>query len=334
MSVPAVGINGRFFNLSPGGQATKRLEEAEDFFLAGNLNEALAAAQQAWREHPRESDVFRVLAYVHTARGEYPPAAQSAYQAVVTDGDNPASLATLAQVYLTFGMLPLAEETLVPAVQRFPDDSSLLALLADVRFRRHQEDAGRDLARRALQRNPTDAYAKALLGGHYLRRKDYDNAVQLLDRAAEVYDSRWDYQRDYGIAALHTAREETALHALIRSFRMNPADTRLQQYLHFALKIADRANPFSGFWRLSLFIYDRGWASTLLTIAIIILVLVGGIWLMVARVGEFETFTPALLLLCAAGLLVMSWQGLRMRWKHGERYAEWLDERLEELEGR
>ena len=109
----------RFFQLMPTGPARVRLEEAEAFFLSGNLNEGLAAAQQAWREFPREPDVFRVLAYLHMARGEYPPASTAAYQSVLLEGDNPASHAILTQVYLTFNMLTDAEKALDLARRRF-----------------------------------------------------------------------------------------------------------------------------------------------------------------------------------------------------------------------
>ncbi len=131
-----------FFHISPLCTAHGRLEEAEQYFLMGNLDEALAAAQQAWREHPKEPDVFRVLAYLHMSRGEYPPAKQAARVAVQYDDKNPASYATLGQVYLTFNVRKMAEQTLMVGQQHFPDDAALLVLSADLNFRLKRETDG------------------------------------------------------------------------------------------------------------------------------------------------------------------------------------------------
>jgi tetratricopeptide (TPR) repeat protein len=226
----------RFFQLSLSGTALGRLEEAEHFYLAGNLNEALAAAQQAWRESPQEPDVFRVLAYIHLARGEYEPAAQAAYQAVVIDGENPASYASLAQVYLSFQMLAKAEETLHTARQRFPRDAALLVLAADLLFRSHHDTQAVKAAQQALAINPRDGYAKALLGAYYLRSKRYDACAPLLRDVVDVYPQRWDYLRDLGIAQFHCGSMPDALQALSQSFRRNPSDTATQQYLFLALR--------------------------------------------------------------------------------------------------
>lgn len=249
-----------FFHLSPTCQARARLEEAEHYFLAGNLNEALAAAQQAWREHPGEADVFRVLAYLHMARGEYPPAAQAAYQAVTLDGANPASYATLAQVYLTFNMLPLADETLTAALPQFPNDPTLLTLSADVRFRRGREGSAVEQVTLALQQNPHDGYAKALLGGHHLRRKHYTAAQKLLTDAVVSYPQRWDYLRDLGVTLVHTGDYRQAQRVLAQSFRLNPLDARARQYFFLSLRLGATTPP-SWHWVTLFFFYrNLGWA--------------------------------------------------------------------------
>lgn len=231
----------RFFHLSLTSPALGLLEEAEHYFLAGNLNEALAAAQQAWREHPGEPDVFRVLAYIHMARGEYPPAAQAAYQSVLLESANPASYATLAQVYITFNMLGNAEETLRAAQQQFPDDPALLVLRADVAFRLRRDDSGEHLAMQALHLNAGDGYAKALLGAYRLRQKRYPGAESLLREAVEVYPQRWDYLRDYGIALLHQQQYVKAREALTASFRLNSADNSTMQHLVYAQRLSANA---------------------------------------------------------------------------------------------
>lgn len=320
----------RFFHLAPTGAACARLEEAEHYFLAGNLNEALAAAQQAWRECPMEPDVFRVLAYIHMARGEYPPAAQAAYQAVVIDGENAASYATLAQVYVTFHMVAQAEETLNMALERYADDPTLLALAADVRFRRRRDGQAVELVTRALEHNPHDGYAKALLGSHHLRRKHYTAAYSLLQEAVEAYPQRWDYQRDYGIAALHLREYDTALDMLARSFGLNPADLNTKRHLAYALRLQVKPIPLQ--WELSFFFFNTGWLAWVLAIAGSVLLLLGVVWLAIINgTQEWNTAWQAYLyLLGGVALYALVGSGINMRSRKGPRFDSWLLRQLEQ----
>jgi Tfp pilus assembly protein PilF len=250
----------QFFHLPPGGPATARLQEAEGYFLAGNLNEALAAAQQAWRAHPDQPDVFRVLAYVHMARGEYEPAAGAGYHAVQLDPENPSSYAVYAQVFVSFNVLAKADETLMHAVARFPNEPALLALAADVAFRRHRDADGESAARRALAVNPDDAYAKVLLGTYCLRRRWYAQAEPLLTAATVAYPHRFDYQRDAGIAALHAGHPRAAVALLRAAWQLNRQDVATQQHLFAALQMSGSAAV--GYWRLALYFREHmvgGW---------------------------------------------------------------------------
>ncbi len=324
-----------FFHLAPGCAARARLEEAETFFLAGNLNEALAAAQQAWREHPLEPDAFRILAYLHMTLGEYPPAAKAAYQAVVLDGDNPASFATLAQVYLTFNMLSLAEETLNTALPRFPNDPTLLTLSADVRFRRGQEGRAVEQVTLALQQNPQDGYAKALLGSHHLRRKHYTAAQKLLADAVEVYPNRWDYLRDYGITLVHTEQYDLAQRVLARSFRLNPMDQRTKQYLFLAFRLG---KSYGGaYWSTAFFFYrNSGWGWFLNIIGLLCFI-IGAIWGMVVAFQWYSldwtaTLWPGGLFFGGLALLLITQAGITLQYRRGRRFDALLSREVKELE--
>lgn len=315
--------NARFFHLSPISPALGRLQEAERFFLAGNLNEALAAAQQAWREQPQEPDVFRVLAYIHMARGEYPPAAQAAYQAVLNDGDNPASYASFSQVYLTFGMLHHAEETIMLARQRFPDDSTLLVLAADLRFRQGRIREAVQLARQALAANADDYYAKALIGTSCLRNRQYREAVDLLAAAVQAYPQRWDYLRDYGIALLNLGQYADARQALAQGFRLNSADPGLQQHFHYALRFTGSAAP--GLWAISFFFYNFAWLGWLLFLLGIISMVIG-ISLGVIRLPNPDSWNwlPLLLLTGGLALICCTISGITLRQRRGEKFERAL----------
>jgi tetratricopeptide (TPR) repeat protein len=323
-----------FFHLAPTCAARARLEEAEGFFLAGNLNEALAAARQAWREHSNEPDVFRILAYLHMTLGEYPPAAQAAYQGVVLDGDNPASFATLAQVYLTFNMLSLAEETLNTALPRFPNDPTLLTLSADVRFRRGQEGRAVEQVTLALQQNPQDGYAKALLGAHHLRHKHYTAAQKLLADAVEAYPQRWDYLRDYGISLVHTDQFELAQRMLAQSFRLNPMDQRAKQYLFLAFRMGkSHASPY---WSTAFFFFrNSGW-GWFLNIVGLLAAAVGAIWGMVLSFNwqndVADVFWPGGLFLGGLILIIMTQAGITLHYRRGRRFDAFLSREVKEME--
>jgi tetratricopeptide (TPR) repeat protein len=332
MTVPV----SHFFHLSPTSPARTRLEEAERFFLTGNLNEALAAAQQAWREHPDDPDIFRVLAYVHMTLGEYPPAGQAAFRAVELDRENPASYATLAQVYLTFNMLSLAEETLAAALPQFPNDPTLLTLSADVRFRRGQEGRAVEQVTLALQQNPNDGYAKALLGAHHLRRKHYTAAVTLLTDAVAAYPQRWDFLRDLGIALVHTGNYPAAQARLAQSFRLNPLDARAKQYLFLAARLGQTRG--SGYWTMAFFFYrNAGWGWFLNIVGLLGLV-VGGIWSIVLATDWHEhtldeTLVPGGLLLGGLLLCVITHAGLALYHRRGRRFDALLSRETAALEG-
>ncbi|HEY3380096.1 MAG TPA: tetratricopeptide repeat protein [Armatimonadota bacterium] len=312
----------RFFHLSFTSPAFSRLEEAESFFLQGNLNEALAAAQQAWREFPQESDVFRVLAYIHMARGEYPPAAQAAYQSVVLDAENPASYATLAQVYITFNMISNALQTLNTAGQRFPEDTALMTLAADAHFRSGQENDAVRLAGYVLQKNPEDAYAKALLGMYRLRKRAYAAAANLFAVAVEAYPQRWDYLRDYGIALLQTNRAAAARDMLLRSFRLNPEDLSTQRHLLYADRLLDPRLAWT--WRISFFVFNHPTFGWLALIAGALATLIGGIMgigtlIDLQNTTSRDLLTVLLTLFGGVALLVLSYPGVAMCGRKGKR---------------
>ena len=254
----------RYFHLSSSTPARARLEEAEQFFLAQNLNEALAAAQQAWREHPRDPDVFRILAYIHMARGEYQPAAQASYQSVLFDGENAASFAILTQVYITFNMLGLAEETLQKARARFPEDAALMVLHSDVLFRRNNSVQAENLAKEALLYHADDAYARSLLGAYYVRKRRYADAAPHLRAAVDAYPQRWDYLRDLGISLLRTGRLHEAREALEKSFRLNMQDLTSKHNLYLALRSEQSSQQW--YWHTVRFFFDHSWLAWLLEI--------------------------------------------------------------------
>jgi len=325
--------NYRFFQLSPTSPAYARLEEAEAFFLLGNLNEGLAAAQQAWREHPLEPDVFRVLAYLHMARGEYPPASTAAYQAVTLNGDNPASYAILTQVYLTFNMLAKAQETIELARQRFPRDASLLVLEADLRFRKHQPARGAQLAHDALEVNSEDAYAKALLGVYRLQCKRYADSVELLRAATKAYPQRWDYLRDLGIALLHVGAVAPAQIVLAQSLRINPADLSTKQHLYLALR---QLASSSAIWKVAMYFYDHTTLGWLLWIIGVLTGFVGLVWsissiaLVDSSLSLSDIITPTLLLLGGVALILICHTGIRLHNRHDNKFDMWLWKALDD----
>ncbi|MHB9132867.1 MAG: tetratricopeptide repeat protein [Armatimonadota bacterium] len=323
--------NSRFFHINPTSPARVRLEEVEHYFLAGNLNEALAAAQQAWREHEADPDVFRVLAYIHMARGEYPPAAQAAYQSVKLEPNNAASYASLAQVYVTFNMLPLAEETLAVALRNFHQDAALLVLQADVCFRRGRDQQGEELASRGLAQNPGDSYAKALLGTHHLKKKRYAQAADALADAVVAYPTRWDYLRDSGIALLHLAQYDLAKLTLTRSVQLHDTDTSAKQHLLYALKFGDdRAAPY---WKLSWFFFNHtglGWTMNLIGW---IAALTGFFWtygVFVLDGWKEIGWPPVALLVVGVALIVTTMSGIVMRSRRGQRFDQYLQKRIGE----
>ncbi len=320
----------QFFNLNPIGVATARLSEAEQFYLAGNLNEGLAAAQQAWRECPQEPDVYRVLAYLHMARGEYPPAAQAAYRAVELEDNNPASYAILGQVYLTFGLLPQAEETLVKSLQHFPKDAMLLAELADLRFRRRQDNAAVITAQQALEVNPNDGYTSALLGMHHLKQKKYHVAAPYLRTAIRIYPFRPDYLRDFGIAAFHIDDVIGGEWGLRESLKYGPDDILTCQYLYYLL-VQKRGGDALG-KSLTLFFYNNSSFGWVLEIFGMLAALVGIIVGLVAVADSLATPDQWIwaggLLFFGIVMILLPISGIRLRGLRGRKLDGKLKQEL------
>ena len=318
----------QFFHISATCAARGRLEEAERYYLAGNLNEALAAAQQAWREHPQEPEVFRTLAYLHLARGEFAPAEQAAQQALKIDGDSPTSAASLVQVYLAFNWLKPAERTLAAARAQFPEELALMALEADLRFRLRQDREASELAIAVLRKNSRDGYVNALLGGYYARTRNYATAVQMFRVAVEVYPQRWDYLRDFGVVLLRTGEPAEARAVLAQAFRLNQADDTLNQQVYLAHQLS--TGPHQAYWTTALFFYDHpalGWLLHLLGWSAM---LVG----MVSEYGASIVGHPSLwsLELCVGGIacLVLTQAGLALRKRRGARFEALLSQWVEQ----
>jgi|GEM_PF-2479322 len=322
----------RFFTISPTGTAASRLREAEGYFLSGNLNEALAAAQQAWREHPQEPDVFRILAYLHMARGEFPPAVQAARQAVVVESGNPLSFAILAQVYLTFGVQKMARDVLTQAQERFPGDLTFTALLADLCMRSRQFRQGIELARQVLAGNPHDGYMKALLGQHFRTRKRYREAAPYLRDAVDTYPQRADYLRDLGVSLLHLRQSDEAARHLARSMALNPHDHITRHYLFYAIRTEQVG---SWYWYASWFFYEHGFFGWVFFLLGCCALPTGGIWLLVAAIGEYAEWQalsiPLSILLVGVMLVVLTASGISMPARRGERFAVYLQQLVERL---
>lgn len=310
----------RFFHLSTTGAALSRLQEAEQFYLAGNLNEALAAAQQAWREHPKDPDVFRVLAYIHMARGEYAPSAQAAYQSVMLDGENPASYAILTQVYLTFNLLANADETLVIARKLFARDSSILVLQSDLLFRKNQTYSAEQYALQALEQTPDNAYAQALLGTSYFRKKRYRDAIKYLQPAIHAYPSRWDYLRDLGAALLYTGDYPEARSVLLSSYRLNQNDLSTKHHLFLALRLTSMQ---PGIWPMVLFFYARHGFAAFVFLLGSLFTMVSTIWLSMTKMEVLLSFTGFILVLMALTgitMIVFTIQSLLLRQRKGKKF--------------
>lgn len=324
----------QFFHIAPACSAHARLGEAEHYFLQGNLDEALAAAQQAWREHPLEPEVFRVLAYLHMSRNEYPPAEQAARRAMQLDSENAASAATLAQVYLTFNVQQLARQTLTAAQQQFPDDAALLALSADLNFRLHLDTEGEAQALRALQYNPQDGYARALLGAHYMRRQRYARAAEFLAGAVEAYPLRWDYLRDLGVALLHERHYREAGTLLIRAWQLHPQEAPLSQYLCYALHLDD--SPASLFWQNSFFFYRHRSLGVLLHVFGYLAGFSGFLWLLAQMTTHaYDALRWSMLCLCAGLVsLYISFPGIRMHERKGPFFERTLHRAMEKAQAR
>lgn len=319
-----MSISGKhYFDISPASPARTRLEEAEEYFLAQNFNEALAAAQQAWREYPREADVFRILAYIHMTRGEYQPAAQAAYQSVLIEGNNPASFSILAQVYLTFNMFQLAEETLQKAREHFPQDTSLLLLHADVLFRRNNPKLAEQFAWQALQQSPNDAYARSLLGSYYLKKRRYREAAPQLQAAVNAYPQRWDYMRDLGISLLRTGHPHEAREMLEKSFRLNTHDISTAHNLYLAFR-QDNARQ-GWYWVVVRFCYDYivfGWLLEIFGIVLFILSL--GVLFSVTHILSNTLLKGVLYLLSGVISIILGHPALQLRFKKGHNFLRYL----------
>lgn len=323
---------GQFFTLTPTSAAHSRLQEAEGYFLAGNLNEALAAAQQAWREHPQEPDVFRVLAYLHMARGEFPPAVQAARQSVLLQNDNPLSFAILAQVYLTFGVQKLARDMLTQAQERFPGDLTFTALLADLCMRSRQFRQGVELAKRVLAGNPNDGYMKALLGQHFRTQRQYADAATYLRDAVVRYPQRADYLRDLGISLLHLKQPDEAARGLARSMMLNPRDALTKHYLFYAIRTEQAA---SWYWHASWFFFEHGVLGWIIFLIGCCATPVGGLWLLVVALNantQWQALSvPLSILLIGILSLVLTSSGISMPLRKGDRFTLYLQQLVERL---
>ncbi len=99
----------------------QHIEVALKHFSAGRVPQALAALNQALRQHPAAAELYNVRASIELADDDNSGALADIEQAVRLDPDNPLYRVTRAQLYLKFERQPEAMADLDKAVELDPD---------------------------------------------------------------------------------------------------------------------------------------------------------------------------------------------------------------------
>ncbi len=194
------------------------------FFNADQIQEALAAFQQAKEHNPDSTLVFYWLGRAYERLGPVQAALEAHERALFLDPTNVGSHVGLGILY--FDQLhdyEAAIEAFQSGLEHDPEDAFAVALLGITLARMgHFEKAIASL-QEALRLEPENPFALGNLSILYLHRKQYEQMIATCQREIEIADGN-DAHRLLGFVFAHQELHEKAIQEFKKALALEPKD--------------------------------------------------------------------------------------------------------------
>ncbi|KAJ0408740.1 hypothetical protein P43SY_001964 [Pythium insidiosum] len=210
---------------NPFSEKTENFERGVKFFESGHLDDAILAFEAEVKQHPENSEAWRMLGECHAENDEDKSAIICLERAVEEDPYNLSALLALGVSHVNELNSQGALKTLKAWVQHNPkfhgfeihlDEYSDGSLMDEVM----------QLMLQARAHDPTDSDVQVVLGVLYNVSKDYDAAVSSFRGAADVRPSEYALWNKLGATLANSSRSADAIPAYHKALELKPRYAR------------------------------------------------------------------------------------------------------------
>jgi tetratricopeptide (TPR) repeat protein len=177
---------------TPTRAAIAFITDAEAAYRTGNMDEALAAYEQAARLEPDNPAPFAAISSIYLILQEYDQSLAWAEQAVNIDNRNVDALNALARIKDWLGDYEEAVNYAFDALDEDPENATTLAILGEVYTDVGNWTQAESYLERALENEPLNITALRNRAFLYEMRGDYESAVEYYQKAIDAAPYRFD----------------------------------------------------------------------------------------------------------------------------------------------
>ncbi|GLD98736.1 hypothetical protein PINS_up007454 [Pythium insidiosum] len=210
---------------NPFSEQTENFERGVQFFESGHLDDAILAFEAEVKQHPENSEAWRMLGECHAENDEDKSAIICLERAVEEDPYNLSALLALGVSHVNELNSQGALKTLKAWVQHNPKFHGL-----EIHLDEYSDGSLMDevmqLMLQARAHDPSDSDVQVVLGVLYNVSKDYDAAVSSFRGAADVRPSEYTLWNKLGATLANSSRSADAIPAYHKALELKPRYAR------------------------------------------------------------------------------------------------------------
>jgi len=206
-----------------------RLKDATQYFVAGQMPQAIALLQQLRQEKPDDIALLNHLGEVYVAAGRYGEGVAMLEQVVARDPQRFEAFVNLATGYVNQNELARALAAADRAIAINPSLGRAHATRGLIVWKRGDERAALDAMRTAIQNDPRDVRAMVWAGMLAMNLAKPTDALESFDRAARLDPTRVEALVGIANAAMALGRRDRAAAALQHATQLAPDAPMVKQ---------------------------------------------------------------------------------------------------------
>ena len=215
------------------------VNEAEQFYQAGKLNQAISAYQQAIVADPNNPSNYVTLARIQILTGEYEDAIENSQNALLKNPNNPMAHSVLGWAMSFTGDYLAAEAAVKKAIELDPNNALAHAYLAEILINQGDfEDFDQAVAESRLARD----LDPGLLEVHRARGlvllnsgiENVDEAIREFESAIAINDKIADLHLFLGFAYRLKGENDLAVNELLAAYALSPNNPDIPTEIAFA----------------------------------------------------------------------------------------------------
>ena len=204
------------------------VNQAQEFYLAGKLSQAVDAYKQAIAADPSNPSNYISLARLQVFRGDYDEAVENAQNALLKNPNNPLAHAVLGWALGFQAKYGEAELEIKKSLASDPNNALAHAYYAEILMNQNDfelYDRAAEESKKALDLDPLLLEARRARGIVLLNTQNLDQAVEEFQAALAINKNISDLHLYLGVAYRALGDYDLAQEALLASYALNPTDT-------------------------------------------------------------------------------------------------------------